>query len=168
MKQFGSTVIDASAPDALRDIRPEWCDGRIVAVNSDLRGSERLSQEQLGVIAERDRESRETRFKSPDAACTQGFQDRRVLLDEVMSLRNRLRWLPVTESVPADMYTVLVWITGPENLTSEDPFAEIGVYNPERRRWQCYLYGEERDVEVSHWLVLPEPPDAAAAPDTDQ
>lgn len=167
MKQFGSAVIDVTAPGAPHDLGPRSCDGRIVAVNSDLQGSEQLSQEQLRAIAERDRESPETKFKSPDAACAHAFQDRRALLDEVLSLRNRQRWLPVTESVPADMYTVLVWITGPEDVTSEEPFAEIGVYNPERRQWQCYLYGDEQDVEVSHWLELPEPPVAAAASDAD-
>ena len=155
MQHLGGTVIDMDAPEALRGIAREWLDLR---GPGDQRGgdgsSERLSKEALRAIIERDRVSG-LKARSPDAAYAQASQDRHALLGEVMSLRNRLRWIAVTECLPMDMCTVLLWITGPGSVTCEEPFMEIGAYNPERGNWQCYLYGEERDVEVSHWMALP-------------
>jgi hypothetical protein len=145
----------------LGGIAREWLDLRGPEDERPQDLSERISEEHLRAIIGRDSRSPDTGFKS-DPEYAQACEDRHTLLSEVLSLRSRLRWVAVTECLPMDMCTVLVWITGPETVTCEEPFVEIGAYNPERGNWQCYLYGEERDVEVSHWMALPPYPDIPA------
>lgn len=164
MKHLGSTVIDVGATAPVRSLTRDWLDLR---GPEDERGDdERLSEDKLRAIVERDRRGPQMQTQAqtpaPDAGFSQAVDDRHALLGEVMSLRNRLRWVAVSECLPLDMCTVLVWITGPENVTCEEPFLEIGAYNPERGTWQCYLYGEEQDVQVSHWMALPPYPDVLA------
>jgi hypothetical protein len=78
------------------------------------------------------------------------------------------RWVPVTERLPTHIYSVLIWVVGPTEATCGEPFREIGIYNASRGKWQCCLTGDgDTDVEVSHWMDLPEaswrPPEQAVA-----
>lgn len=67
--------------------------------------------------------------------------------DELATLRaeiDRLRWIPVTERLPAEEVRVLAY-------DGEDVF--------ESEYW-CGGWDWELDADVSHWMPLPEPPDA--------
>ena len=67
------------------------------------------------------------------------------------------RWIPVAERLPTHIYSVLIWIVGPPDATRDEPFREVGIYNAQRGKWQCCLTGDEdTDVEVTHWMDLPE------------
>lgn len=70
-------------------------------------------------------------------------------------------WNPVSGCLPTHIHSVLGWIVGPESITMGKPFADVVIYNEHREQWQCGAYGEngdDADVEVSHWMGMPEQP----------
>lgn len=82
------------------------------------------------------------------------------LQQEIEKLRRQLpRWIPVEERLPEDRGDVLVAAYWHERW---------GVYMgwcvPERVAWSVHIgIGDRNDVAVTHWMPLPEPPEAEKA-----
>ncbi len=83
-------------------------------------------------------------------------------------------WIAASERVPTHIYSVLVWVVGGSLHHGED-YADIGIYNSARDKWQTNNGDDDIDVEVSHWCDVPLSPSAqakwkqqASAPKTDE
>ena len=67
------------------------------------------------------------------------------------------RWIPVTERLPENRADVLVVVFWHETWQ-----VKMAWYAPERKQWYVSVgLGQRSDVQVSHWMPLPEPPEAA-------
>lgn len=73
------------------------------------------------------------------------------LAAEVERLRESLRWIPVVERVPEDYSTVLAAWGGFQPVYT--------AFIDEHGKWGECQTGE--DVEPSHWMHVPEPPESA-------
>lgn len=58
------------------------------------------------------------------------------------------RWIPVSERLPEDCETVLVYAVG---------YMELGWYDTDNGEWRSDEYTWDAD-EVTHWLPLPQTP----------
>ena len=70
-------------------------------------------------------------------------------------------WVACADKVPEHARPVIAWIVGPALVVAGEPFADVCVFNEYGKgKWWCAAYGTKRDVEVqvSHWLPLPEAP----------
>lgn len=91
------------------------------------------------------------------------------LLAERDRLRELARWIPVEERMPEDLVTV--WLANPKH-----GIAFIGCAHSEDEGW-CWAKSngctyikdgaivaecEDDDYEITHWMPLPAPPDAAS------
>ena len=75
---------------------------------------------------------------------------------EIETLRAQLpRWIPVTERLPEDRSDVLVVAYWHERWG-----VYMGWCAPERAAWSVHIgIGDRSDIDVTHWMPLPEPPD---------
>jgi len=74
------------------------------------------------------------------------------LRSEVSALREQVRWIPVSEKLPKDNQEVLIYA---------DLIAK-GVHSTKSRQWSAdgyYYHGDWYDT-VTHWMPLPQPPEA--------
>ena len=64
-----------------------------------------------------------------------------------------MKWIPIGERLPKDDGKVLA-------IVKEDGYNRIAfVFNEGGRWWDCfYDYDGIRNVNVTHWMPLPEPP----------
>ena len=74
--------------------------------------------------------------------------------EEIAVLRERQRWIPVTERLPEDRSNVLVVAYWHERWG-----VYMGWCAPERAKWSVHVgIGDRDDVAVTYWMPLPEPP----------
>ena len=74
------------------------------------------------------------------------------LSSENAALRERVRWIPVSEKLPKDNQEVLIYA---------DLIAK-GVHSTKSRQWSAdgyYYHGDWYDT-VTHWMPLPQPQEA--------
>lgn len=72
--------------------------------------------------------------------------------EEIAVLRERGRWIPVTERLPEDRSNVLVVAYWHERWG-----VYMGWCAPERAEWCVHIgIGDRGDVAVTHWMPLPE------------
>lgn len=72
--------------------------------------------------------------------------------EEIAVLRERQRWIPVTERLPEDRSNVLVVAYWHERWG-----VYMGWCAPERAEWCVHIgIGDRDDVAVTHWMPLPE------------
>ena len=68
------------------------------------------------------------------------------------ALREKQRWIPVTERLPERDVQVLGWY-------KDNPFSQ---YRPEVVAWNgngwVFVYAHRYVTDVTHWMTLPEPP----------
>lgn len=75
--------------------------------------------------------------------------------EEIAVLRERQRWIPVTERLPEDRSNVLVVAYWHERWG-----VYMGWCAPERAEWCVHIgIGDRDDVAVTHWMPLPEAPE---------
>jgi hypothetical protein len=90
------------------------------------------------------------------------------LLDEVERLAESLiaaanraeaeRWIPVSERLPEDDRTVLLW-TNENYRTYDDPrIAILGRYVPSMKEWRFHGSNSDWSDAVTHWRPLPAAP----------
>ena len=73
-----------------------------------------------------------------------------------------VRWIPVTERLPDNDDFVLVVASGQaENIRLDNAF-ELGQFSMSEG-WILEMWPEWEDPKVTHWMPLPEPPEAEAA-----
>lgn len=79
------------------------------------------------------------------------------LQQKIEKLRRQVpRWIPVEERLPEDRSNVLVVAYWHERWG-----AYMGWCAPERAEWSVHVgIGDRDDVAVTHWMPLPEPPEA--------
>ena len=64
------------------------------------------------------------------------------------------RWVPVTERLPEDEKSVVVWSA---ETTYSPSFMTFGIWRREWGRWDSSWDDEELSC-ITHWMPLPEPP----------
>ena len=75
--------------------------------------------------------------------------------EEIAVLRERQRWIPVTERLPEDRSDVLVAAYWHERWG-----VYMGWCAPKRAEWSVHVgIGDRNDVAVTHWMPLPEVPE---------
>jgi len=75
-----------------------------------------------------------------------------ISMEENAALREQVRWIPVSEKLPKDNQEVLIYA---------DLIAK-GVHSTKSRQWSAdgyYYHGDWYDT-VTHWMPLPQPPEA--------
>lgn len=79
--------------------------------------------------------------------------------DEIMALREKPRWIPVTERLPETEDFVLAVVNGKptENVTLVDSI-EIALFMRDEG-WCLDMYPEWEDPKVTHWMPLPPAPE---------
>lgn len=79
--------------------------------------------------------------------------------DEIMALREKYQWIPVTERLPETEDFVLAVVNGKptENLTLVDSI-EIASFMRDEG-WCLDMYPEWEDPKVTHWMPLPDAPE---------
>lgn len=96
--------------------------------------------------------------------------------DAIEAIRDRQRWIPVTERLPENTFPVnVVWVNhAPASyyaICKDKPFVATGIYHRDTWYWwsattEDYLneYGRcewdqvDGAIEITHWMPLPEPP----------
>lgn len=88
---------------------------------------------------------KEAAIKAVDDAC--------ILAVAALREQEQRRWIPVTERLPQNYTSVLVYLPG------ESPFPTVHeAYIGCDGEWHCSIvYGIENE-DVTHWMPLPEPP----------
>jgi hypothetical protein len=98
---------------------------------------------------------------SLDAARSSAFKEavRATQLEtELAAAREALRWIPVEERLPTHIHSVLMYVVSDGGALQDSPYVEIGIYNDTRGKWQMNYGDDDIDVEVTHWMPLPELP----------
>lgn len=72
-----------------------------------------------------------------------------------------VRWIPVTERLPDNDDFVLVVASGQAGNIRLDNAFELGQFSMSEG-WILEMWPEWEDPKVSHWMPLPEPPEAEA------
>lgn len=94
------------------------------------------------------------------AALLQEYVDRcKRYADEIMTLREKYQWIPVTECLPETEDFVLAVVNGKptENVTLVDSI-EIASFMRDEG-WYLDMYPEWEDPKVTHWMPLPPAPE---------
>ena len=81
-------------------------------------------------------------------------EQRDLLLQENAELREKQRWIPVTERLPEDFTRVLIFLPY-ENHPEVPPRRAIGSYDSEYNHWVV----NSMFVHPSHWMPLPPKPE---------
>ena len=66
-------------------------------------------------------------------------------------------WVAAADRLPTHIHSVLIVVINDGGIS--EPYIEIGIYNDRRGKWQMNSGDDDIDVEVSHWMPLPELPD---------
>lgn len=72
------------------------------------------------------------------------------------------RWIPVTERLPDNDDFVLVVASGQAGNIRLDNAFELGQFSMSEG-WILEMWPEWEDPKVTHWMPMPEPPEAEAA-----
>ena len=73
-----------------------------------------------------------------------------------------VQWIPVTERLPDNDDFVLVVASGQAGNIRLDNAFELGQFSMSEG-WILEMWPEWEDPKVTHWMPLPEPPEAEAA-----
>lgn len=84
------------------------------------------------------------------------LQGCRILQEAVAAIQRqpRMRWIPVTERLPQNYISVLVYIPTAEPL----PMVHEACIGDDGEWYSSVFYGIENE-DVTHWMPLPEPPE---------